>query len=252
MGGSASSPRIDLARGGSSPPPRRRLRDHHSSLGFRSMTEIPGPYRTPHGLDAALRQQLLARSNAVLATINPDGSPHLTELLFYLDDEDRILLPTPHTTKKVKNVLARPTVTVFVSVESGWASCTGTARVITGDEAARLNRLNRERVLTEAGMATMGLLLAAYEDTTHRDHTGAVDLVERRSGPRHHRLPRRRHRDPSSEHLVERPGRRGLRHGRIQRDPAPTEARDQRGDDPGHPRRPRQLRPGLWDGYPPT
>ncbi|HET7845960.1 MAG TPA: pyridoxamine 5'-phosphate oxidase family protein [Acidimicrobiia bacterium] len=129
------------------------------------MTEIPGPYRTPHGLDAGLRRQLLARSNAVLATINPDGSPHLTELLFYLDEADRILLPTPYTTKKVKNVLARPTVTVFVSVESGWASCTGTARVITGDEAARLNQLNRERVLTEAGMATMGLLLAAYEDT---------------------------------------------------------------------------------------
>jgi hypothetical protein len=130
------------------------------------MTEIPGPYRTPHGLDASLHQQLLARSNAVLATINPDGSPHLTELLFYLDDRDRVLLPTPHTTKKVKNVLARPKVTVFISVESGWASCTGPAWVITGEEAGRLNQLNRERLLTDAGMATMGLLLAAYEDTT--------------------------------------------------------------------------------------
>jgi hypothetical protein len=130
------------------------------------MTEIPGPYRTPHGLDASLRQQLLARSNAVLATINADGSPHLTELLFYLDDQDRILLPTPHTTKKVRNVLARPTVTVFISVASGWASCAGTARIITGEEAARLNQLNRERLLTDAGMTTMGLLLAAYEDTT--------------------------------------------------------------------------------------
>jgi len=93
------------------------------------MSEIPAPYRTPHGLDAGLRMQ-------VLATINPDGSPHLTELPFYLDDEDRILLPTPH------------------------------ARIITGDEATRLNQLNRERLLTEAGMATMGLLLAAFEDTT--------------------------------------------------------------------------------------
>ncbi|MEX1135236.1 MAG: pyridoxamine 5'-phosphate oxidase family protein [Acidimicrobiia bacterium] len=130
------------------------------------MSEIPATYRTPHGLDAGLRKQLLARSNAVLATINSDGSPHLTELIFYLDDEDRILLPTPHATRKVKNLLARPTVTVFISVESGWASCTGTARVIEGEEAARLNQLNRERVLTEAGMATMGLLLAAYENTT--------------------------------------------------------------------------------------
>ncbi|MEX2250521.1 MAG: pyridoxamine 5'-phosphate oxidase family protein [Acidimicrobiia bacterium] len=105
------------------------------------MSEIPPVYRTPHELDADLRKQLLARSNAVLATINSDGSPHLTELLFYVDDEDRILLPTPHATRKAKNVLARPTVTVFVSVASGWASCTGTARVISGEEAAQLNHL---------------------------------------------------------------------------------------------------------------
>ncbi len=130
------------------------------------MSEIPPTYRTPHGLDPGLRKQILTRSNAVLATINEDGSPHLTELLFYLDDEDRLFLPTPHTTKKVRNIVARPTVTVFISVESGWASGTGSARLITGDEAARLNQLNRDRVLTAAGMATMGLLLAAYEDST--------------------------------------------------------------------------------------
>jgi hypothetical protein len=130
------------------------------------MSEIPPTYRTPHGLPPALRKEVLARSNAVLATVNDDGSPHLTELLFYLDEEDRILLPTPQTTKKVRNVTARPTVTVFISVASGWASCTGTARLIRGNEAARLNQLNRERVLTPAGIATMGLLLAAYEDST--------------------------------------------------------------------------------------
>ncbi len=130
------------------------------------MSEIPPTYRTPHGLDSALRKEILAKSNAVLATINDDGSPHLTELLFYLDEDDRILLPTPESTRKVKNVIARPTVTVFISVASGWVSCTGAARLITGEEAARLNQLNRERVLTPAGMATMGLLLAAYEDST--------------------------------------------------------------------------------------
>ena len=127
---------------------------------------IPATYRTPSGLTDALRGEILARSNAVLATINDDGSPHVTELLFYLDENDRVLLPTPHTTRKLKNIQARPTVTVFISVESGWVSATGPARIIEGDEAARLNQLNRERLLTEAGMKTMGLLLAAYEDTT--------------------------------------------------------------------------------------
>jgi hypothetical protein len=130
------------------------------------MSQIPATYRTPHGLTDDLRHEVLARSNAVLATINDDGSPHLTELLFYLDDQDRILLPTPGSTKKVRNVRSRPTVTVYVSIESGWVSATGTARLIHGDEAARLNQLNRARLLTEAGERTMGLLLAAYEDTT--------------------------------------------------------------------------------------
>ena len=127
---------------------------------------IPATYRTPHGLSDGLRREILARSNAVLATINDDGSPHLTELLFYLDEKDRVLLPTPHSTRKVKNIQTRSMVTVFISVESGWASASGSARLVEGEEAARLNELNRERLLTEAGMRTMGLLLAAYEDTT--------------------------------------------------------------------------------------
>ncbi len=46
---------------------------------------IPATYRTPHGLTDDLRREIMAKSNAVLATINDDGSPHLTELLFYLD-----------------------------------------------------------------------------------------------------------------------------------------------------------------------
>lgn len=127
---------------------------------------IPATYRTPHGLTDDLRREIMAKSNAVLATINDDGSPHLTELLFYLDDHDHLQLPTPHATRKVRNIRARPTVTVFISIESGWASATGPARILEGDEAGRLNQLNRERLLTEAGMETMGLLLAAYEDNT--------------------------------------------------------------------------------------
>lgn len=62
-----------------------------------------------------------------LSTINPDGSPHMTVLLFSLDDSDRMYLPTPRSTRKVKNVLARPTATVLVEIHDGWVSCTGNA-----------------------------------------------------------------------------------------------------------------------------
>jgi hypothetical protein len=45
-------------------------------------------------------------------------------------------------------------------------SCTGHARVIQGSEAADLNRNVYERLMTEAGRATIGRYLAAHEDST--------------------------------------------------------------------------------------
>jgi len=125
-------------------------------------------YRTPSGLTDELRTLLREDGNCVLGTLNDDGSPHLTELLYMLDDQDRPLLPTPHTTRKYKNLLARPVATFFVSFEkaSGWVSCTGPVDLATGDEAQRLNQEIRDHLLTDAGHATIGRILAAQEDTT--------------------------------------------------------------------------------------
>jgi hypothetical protein len=123
-------------------------------------------YRTPHGLTENLRARLSTQGNAILATIGDDGSPHLTELLFLLDEEDRVLLPTPHSTRKVRNVLARPVATVFFYEQPGWISCTGPGHVLDGEEAAAANQRNRDRVLTAAGHETMGRLLAEHEDNT--------------------------------------------------------------------------------------
>jgi hypothetical protein len=102
----------------------------------------------------------------VLATINDDGSPHLTELLFLLDEQDRVQMPTPHDTRKYKNLAKRPMATVFFYDQPGWISATGTVDLWTGKEAAEANERNRERLLTEAGQATIGKVLAAHEDTT--------------------------------------------------------------------------------------
>lgn len=127
---------------------------------------IDPAYRTPHGLTDERRDQLAKTGNAILATLNADGSPHLTELLFLLDEEDRVLLPTPHNTRKLKNVRQRPVVTVFFYEVPGWISCTGSAEVWTGERAQEANRRNRDRLLTEAGHRTIGRLLATHEDTT--------------------------------------------------------------------------------------
>jgi hypothetical protein len=101
-----------------------------------------------------------------LGTINPDGSPHLTLLQFSLDESDRMYLPTNRATRKVKNLHAHPEVTALVDFEGGWVSCTGSARLIEGAEAMDLNRRVYERILTEAGLATIGRSLEAHEDST--------------------------------------------------------------------------------------
>jgi hypothetical protein len=90
----------------------------------------------------------------------------MTLVLFSLDDRDRMYLPTPRTTRKVKNILDRPSVTALIAIEGGWASCTGHARILEGDVGADLNLGVRERLFTDTGLATMGRFLEAHEDVT--------------------------------------------------------------------------------------
>lgn len=123
-------------------------------------------YQTPSGLTSEVRAALSEQGNAILATISDDGSPHLTELLFLLDERDRIQLPTPNNTRKLKNLRARPIATVFFYDQPGWTSATGRVEIWTGERAKEANRRNRERVLTEAGHETIGRLLAEHEDST--------------------------------------------------------------------------------------
>lgn len=127
---------------------------------------IPRTYQTPHGLTDALRAEVDQEARLVLGTINPDGTPHMTLVLFSMDDRDCLFLPTPQSTRKIKNVRERPPVTALITVRSGWVSCYGTASVIEGAKAEQINRGVRERLLTESGLATMGEFLAAHEDAT--------------------------------------------------------------------------------------
>ena len=130
------------------------------------MAPIPPTYRTPHGLNDALRGFLAQQGTASLGTINPDGSPQMTLVQFSLAESDQVHIPTIHSTRKVKNIVERPEVTVLVDVGFGWVSCTGPARIVHGSEAAGLNRGVYERLLSDEGLATIGRFLEAHEDCT--------------------------------------------------------------------------------------
>ncbi|MEU6826054.1 TIGR03618 family F420-dependent PPOX class oxidoreductase [Streptomyces atriruber] len=80
---------------------------------------------------------LAAPFTAVLTTLRPDGSPHLTPVRFTWDAAAglaRVL--TVNTTRKVKNVLAAPKARVALCQVDGfsWIVLEGTARVVDAPE----------------------------------------------------------------------------------------------------------------------
>lgn len=112
-------------------------------------------------------QLLSLRLIATLGTTNADGSPHLTPI-WYLYEDGRLYLPTGSGSRKVRNVRARPAVSVLVDRRQPpshqWASATGTAEIVGGQEAAAINARVRERYISAAGEATYGRLIAEYDD----------------------------------------------------------------------------------------
>lgn len=150
-------------------------------------------YRTSRGLTDEMKELLGRQGNVILATINDDGTPHLTELLFLLDRQDRVQMPTPHNTRKYKNLQRRPVATAFFYDQQGWISATGSVELWTGEQSERANQANRDRLLTAAGHDTIGRFLADQEDTTivltpHRwlsfadDYDSLLPEIERLGG----------------------------------------------------------------------
>jgi PPOX class probable F420-dependent enzyme len=119
--------------------------------------------------DGAVQAFLELRLVATLGTSNQDGSIHLTPI-WYLFEDGRLYLPTGSRSRKARNIVARPNVTVLIDQRHGerhaWASAEGQAHLIAGSEAQRVNGRVRDRYLTAAGETTYGRLIDAYDDVT--------------------------------------------------------------------------------------
>jgi len=118
------------------------------------------------------RDELLAgRYIATLATENADGSIHLTAVWF-LFEEGTFFVPTSASSRKARNVAARGRAAVMVDAhgrgELRGVTASGTALLLTGDEALRLNAGIHARYLTEAGLrdARLGKPISGSDDVT--------------------------------------------------------------------------------------
>lgn len=80
----------------------------------------------------------------ILGTVNADGSPHLVPVFAAVKD-GRLLVSTPRTTVKARNIERDPRVTMAFGIRP-WLAIAGTARIVTdalGDLPERLREYYR-------------------------------------------------------------------------------------------------------------
>ena len=122
-------------------------------------------------LSDSMRELLNGRHYATLATLNADGSMHLTPV-WYLFEDERLFVETAASDRKVRNILARPAASLLVdSRKQGaerWVSASGTAEIIRGERSKAINAKIQQRYLTKAGLEDprVGPVLAAASEVT--------------------------------------------------------------------------------------
>jgi PPOX class probable F420-dependent enzyme len=122
---------------------------------------------TAQELTYGMREFLERQPFAMLATHNPDGSIHVVPLS-YMFEYGRFFFATSSSSRKARNLAARPEATVTVDDRSalGWVSATGTAELIRGQRSGEINARLYRRSWTETGLETVGPLLKKTEDVT--------------------------------------------------------------------------------------
>jgi PPOX class probable F420-dependent enzyme len=104
-----------------------------------------------------VRELLASRLIANLATLNADGTVHLVAMWFLWDDE-AVLIPTSRKTRKARNLVRDPRATVMIDDSRGGfdlrgITLVGSAEIVEPPRALELNRRIHEKYVTEAGLA---------------------------------------------------------------------------------------------------
>jgi PPOX class probable F420-dependent enzyme len=118
-----------------------------------------------------MRELLVGRHYATLATQDLDGSVHLTPV-WYLFENEAIYVECPSTSRKARNVAARPKASIMIDTrEPGterWVSASGPAELIEGEASRTINSRIVARYLTKAAIEDprIGPAFAAVDDAT--------------------------------------------------------------------------------------
>jgi PPOX class probable F420-dependent enzyme len=123
------------------------------------------------GLSDWARVLLDGRRHAVLATANDDGSIHQTPV-WYLFRNGELFVGSTSASRKVKNVVARPTASLVVDVRlpgrERWVSGSGPVAILSGAESQAIVAAIQQRYLTPEAMGhpQIGPGFAAADDVT--------------------------------------------------------------------------------------
>ena len=122
-------------------------------------------------LDPKFLPLLAGRRIASFATLNNDGSPHLTAV-WYLYQDSCFFVATSSRTRKAVNLGLRPNATLMVEArkpgsENG-VTATGRVEIISGEESKEWNARIHSRYLSPVAMADpqVGGVFAQFDDIT--------------------------------------------------------------------------------------
>ena len=132
--------------------------------------------------DDELAEFLAANMKVQVATVGPDGAPHLTTLFYALDEDGRITFWTYGSSQKIKNIRRDPRISCLVEdgVDYGelrGVSIQGRAELVEDYDAIRT--LGRRVVEVMAGGADLGALGDQIVDGQARKRVGVVVVPDK-------------------------------------------------------------------------
>lgn len=150
---------------------------------------------TDHPTDQEIEDVLASLATATVGTVNADGSVHLAYVIF-LYAGGKLYFETASVTRKVRNAVRSGRVSMLVqgAASTGrhlMVGVEGTARVLTGDEARRVNRHLRAKYIKPEALDEIDKAWNEFDDVavevtpvTRRSWTGSAMHTETQKGLR--------------------------------------------------------------------